>query len=147
MKRFAIVILGVALVGGLLLWLVPWLVNGGWPASGPVGAEFPPHILYVTPDDGEVVGETYGFCVHYDYQAGKGMDAKSREGIRYHFDGWNKTSQVYDVTELEYPTGIGELCYQDEEPLAPGWHTVKISFRDNAGNRYEYKWRFQVVED
>ena len=147
MKRTIIAVFGIILVVGLLLWLVPWLANGGWPSSGPVGGALPPQIQHVMPGDGEVVVEAYGFCVHYNYQAGRGMDDESQESARYFFDGRNVTKQVYDLISLEYPTQVGEPCYQGDEPLKPGWHTVKVTYEDNSGQRHEYKWRFQTTNE
>jgi hypothetical protein len=145
MTRKIIAILGSILIACLLLWIVPWLLNGGWPASGPMGDFFPPHIQAVTPEDGQLVKDSYGFCVRYDYRAGSGMEAAS-QATRYYLDGQNVTKHMYEITELEYPTQIGTPCYRQAEPLAPGWHTAKVTYEDLFGNRFEYKWRFQVIE-
>ena len=145
--RILLSIFGIILIAAFLLWLIPWLKNGGWPTSGPVGNSLPPNIQHVMPGDGEILKETYGFCVHYDYNIGRGMDEKSQDSARYYFDGMNITRQVYDLISLEYPTQVGEPCYKRDEPLSPGWHTAKVTYEDNSGNRYEYKWRFQIIDE
>ena len=145
MKQKIILIVGIVLVASFFLWLIPWLKNGGWSSSGPVRAPLPKNIEYVSPRDGDLVEETSGFCVHYDYLAGSGMDEASQKSTRYFFDGWQVTKQVYDIVDLEYPTQIRELCYSQSDPIRPGWHTAKVIYEDNAKNRFEYLWRFQVV--
>jgi hypothetical protein len=145
-RQIFILVFGIIFLASFLLWLIPWLENGGWSSSGPVGNSLPPNIQHVMPRDGEVVQEAYGFCVHYDYQTGSGMDEESRESTRYFFDGWNVTKHMYDIVSLEYPTQVGEPCYKRSEPVRSGWHTAKVTYEDNSGNRYEYKWRFQVID-
>ena len=147
MKRLIIAIVVIIIIAALFLCLVPWLENGGWPSSGPVGGSLPPNIQHVLPRDGDVLEETNGFCVHFDYQVGIGMDEESQETTRYFFDGRNVTKQVYDIVSLEYPTQIGEPCYIQIEPINPGWHNAKVTYKDNSGNYYEYKWRFQVIDE
>ena len=146
-KRILIVIIVVILAASLTLWLVPWLDNGGWPSSGGTGDSLPPNIQHVLPADGEAVTETNRFCVHFNYEVGSGMDEGSQETARYFYNGRNVTKDTYDIISLEYPTQIGEPCYMRIEPLKPGWHTAKVTFEDNSGDRYEYKWRFQVIDE
>jgi hypothetical protein len=74
------------------------------------------------------------------------MDAVS-QGTRYYIDGRNVTRLVYDINELEYPTQVGEPCYRPTEPLSIGWHTAKVTYEDLSGVQFEYKWRFQVIEE
>jgi hypothetical protein len=74
------------------------------------------------------------------------MDPISQD-TRYYFDGRNVTRQVYDINELEYPTNVGEPCYRRTEPLDAGWHTAKVTYVDLAGNRLDYVWRFQVIQE
>lgn len=112
-----------------------------------MGGLLPPNIQHVLPRDGDVLEEAYGFCVHYNFQVGSGMDEESQETTRYFFDGMNVTKQVYDIVSLEYPTQIGEPCYKRIEPINPGWHTARVTYKDNSGNLYEYKWRFQVLDE
>lgn len=145
MKRILSAILGIIGVGLLLLWLIPWLDNGGWPASGPTGMALPPQIQYVAPRDGDTVPENHGFCVHFDFQAGAHMDEGARGSIQYFLDGWNVTGQMHDLISLEYPTQVAEPCFKQVEPLRAGWHTAKVSYADTSGVLYEYSWRFQVV--
>jgi hypothetical protein len=144
-KRFIFTIFGLILLTIFLLWLIPWWKNGGWPTPGPVGNSLPPNIQHVMPGDGEVLEETYKFCVHYNYLSGSGMNEKTQQTPRYFFDGRQVTKHVYDIVDLEYPTQIKELCYRQSNPINPGWHTAKVTYEDNAGNRFEYMWRFQVI--
>jgi hypothetical protein len=146
-RRIFFPIFGIILISAFLLWLIPWVDNGGWPASGPVGNSLPPNIQHVMPRDGEKLKKAYGFCVHYDYRNGSGMDEASQETPRYYFDGRNVTQHTYDIVSLEYPTQVAEPCYQRSELISPGWHTVKVSYQDTSGNRYEYKWRFQITDE
>ena len=147
MKRKIAVFAGIILVLIVLWWVIQWVANGGWPSSGPVGATLPPHIQYVKPADGEMIEETYGFCVHFYYQAGSGMGEDPQKAIRYFFDGINVTKRVIDIVVLEYgyPAPVGEPCYTRTKPLKSGWHTVKVRYVDSAGKEFEYTWRFQVL--
>jgi hypothetical protein len=138
---------GIILVVSFFVWLIPWLDNGGWPSSGPVGNSLPPNIEHVMPRDGEALQEAYGFCVHYDYLIGRGMNDESQQSPRYFFDGRNVTQDTFDIVSLEYPTQIAEPCFRPGEPISPGWHTAKVTYRDTAGNHYEYKWRFQIIDE
>jgi hypothetical protein len=146
-KRIFISVLGTMLLISFLLWLIPWLRNGGWPSSEPAGNSLPPNIEYVMPGDGEALNEAYGFCVHFNYLAGHSMNKESQETSRYFFDGRNVTKNTYDLISLEYPTQVAEPCYKQSEPLSPGWHTAKVTYKDNAEERFDYMWRFQVIED
>ena len=147
MKRKVAVFAGIMFVLIVLWWVIQWLANGGWPSSGPVGATLPPHIQYVKPADGEMVKESHGFCIHFYYPAGNGMGENSRETIRYFFNGVNVKKGIFEVVELEYPVSVGEPCYMRTEPLAPGWHTVKVMYVDSAGQEFDYTWRFQVLDE
>ena len=75
------------------------------------------------------------------------MGDEPQELVRYRIDGRNVTDQMHDLVGLEYPTQVEEPCYRRSEPLKPGWHTVKVDYEDISGVRYEYEWRFLVVDD
>lgn len=149
MKRKIVVFLVIILVSIILWWVIQWVGNGGWPSSGPVGAPFPPNIQYVKPADGEQVGESHGFCVHFYYPAGNGMGEDRQEDVLYFFNGINITKRVIDIVTLEYgyPDPIGEPCYTRTKPLRAGWHTVKVRFVDSIGEEFDYTWRFQVLSE
>ena len=149
MKRKIAVFAGIILVLIVFWWTIQWVANGGWPSSGPVGDTLPPHIQYVKPADGERVGESYGFCVHFYYPAGNGIGEDSRKAIRYFFDGINVTKRVIDIITLEYgyPDPMGEPCYMRTKPLRSGWHTVKVRYVDSIGKEFDYTWRFQVLNE
>lgn len=144
-----IAIVGIILVASLFFWLGSWLENGGWPSSGDVRDTLPPHIQYVSPADGELVEDSYGICAHFNYQAGRGMMEEPEEAIRFFLDGKNVTQDVVDLVRLQYgyPAPVGEPCYKRIVPINPGWHTAKVTYEDNSGNRYDYKWRFQVIDE
>lgn len=144
MKRYIIVIMVVIAAAALLVFLVPWARHGGLSSSGPTGETIPHNIIRVLPGDGETAANINGFCVDFDYEAGRGMDEASQESVRYYFNGWNVTKDVYDIHAMEYPTMIGEPCYRDSDPLKPGWYTAEVMYEDNSGNSYEYMWNFQV---
>ena len=131
----------------IIVVLIPWLSNGGWPSSGPVGDALPPHITYVSPADGQSTSDLNGFCVHFDYQAARGLDKEQQESMRYFLDGVSVTKKVYDIVSLEYPTQVGEPCFRSSQPLSEGWHTAKVSYKDRVGGRYEYIWRYQVINE
>jgi len=148
-KRIIVVIAGLITVA-LILWIViAWVVNGGWPLSGAVGDTLPPHIQYVRPADGEVVGDPYGICVHFNYIAGHGMGEEPETTIRFFLDGVNVTQEVVDLVRLQYgyPAPVGEPCYTRSEPLHAGWHTAKVTYEDISGERFAYKWRFVVLAE
>ncbi|MFN2234835.1 MAG: hypothetical protein ACK2U1_11455 [Anaerolineales bacterium] len=147
LRRILILIFGIILLASFLVWLIPWLGNGGWPASGPMGNSLPQNIQHVSPKDGDFVEEISGFCVHFDYLAGSGMGEESQKTTRYFFDGRHVTKHVYDSVDLEYPTQIRELCYGQSDLIGPGWHTAKVTYEDDAGNQFEHTWRFQVVDE
>jgi hypothetical protein len=130
-----------------LWWLANWARNGGWPASGAVSGPLPIHIEYVQPADGAQVVAGHGFCAHFNYDAGHGLGDEPAQLIRYYLDGFNVSDKVIDLAQLEYgyPAPNGEPCYRAEGPLRPGWHTVKIAYHDGAGDRFEYRWRFEVI--
>jgi hypothetical protein len=139
------------MIGGIvviiLFWrAILWVDRGGWPASGPVGDRLPAHIQYVIPADGEIVAETFGFCVHFNYEAGNGMDEESRNAVRYFFNGTNVSKHIIDIVTLEYgyPDSVGQPCYTHPNLLKAGWHTVKLQYGDNFGKEFEYTWRFEV---
>ena len=143
LARVAIIIGGA--VGMLSIgWLILWLVNGGWPASGPTGNILPIHIHQVSPKDGEVVTETYGFCVEFQFQEGQGMGHNPTRTIRFFMDGINITQKMNGIVTLDYPPSLGSLCYQSEIPLYSGWHTAKVTYIDSTKQKLEYIWRFQV---
>jgi hypothetical protein len=151
MKRKVLLIggiVGVVILGLIALWwLIPWIANGGWPASGPVGDTYPVHIQYVRPADGERVTESFGFCVHFYFEAGRGLGDEPQKVIQYFLDGRNVTREVVDIATLEYgyPDPVGEPCLTRTEPLGPGWHTAKVRYVDLAGEQFEYTWRFEVL--
>jgi hypothetical protein len=149
MKRRIVIIAGIAGVLIVAWWGIIWIGNGGWPATGSVGGNYPPHIQYVAPADGEKVVTSYGFCVHFYYQADHGIGDNPEQVIRYYLDGFNVTKGVVDIARIEYgyPDPVGEPCYTREELLSPGWHTVKVRYSDLVGERFEYTWRFQVLEN
>lgn len=149
MKGFVLKLGGITLLVIILWWVITWIANGGWPTAGPVMDTLPPHIQYVTPADGERVEETYGFCLHFYYQAGHGMGDEPQQTIRYFIDGKNVTKQVLDIVTLTYgyPDPVGEPCYRQTEPFASRWHTVKVIYADQAGEDFQYMWRFQVVNE
>jgi hypothetical protein len=146
-RNLLFLVVGIILLASFLFWLIPWLDHGGWPSSGAVGNALPPNIEHVMPVDGEILELSYGFCVHYNYLSGNGMSEKAQKTPRYFFDGRDVTQHMYEIVELEYPTQIAEPCYKLSEPIRPGWHTAKVTYEDNPGTLYEYKWRFQVLDD
>ena len=146
MKRWIFSILGFSFVVIIVWFVVSWLENGGGFSSGPVGGSLPPHISYVIPKDGEQVDDPFGFCVHFDYQAGEGMGHDPQTTVKYYLDGRNETEKIYDLISLEYPTQVGEPCLVRSEALNSGWHTVKVTYEDISGMSYAYKWRFQSIE-
>jgi hypothetical protein len=141
------VIVGLLLILIVFWWVILWIANGGWPFSGPVGDELPPHIQYVMPADGERVEEASGFCVHFYFLAGNGMNEDPRKSILYYFDGINVTKRMVDAVTLEYgyPDPVGEPCYTHPGPLNSKWHTVKVRYNDNTGKKFNYTWRFEVI--
>ncbi|MFN2236360.1 MAG: hypothetical protein ACK2U1_19190 [Anaerolineales bacterium] len=149
MKRKIILIIGMILVIFLSWRLILWVERGGWPSSGPVGDKLPPHIPYVIPADGERTGESFGFCAHFTYEAGNGMDEDTRQSVRYFFDGIEVTSKMVDIVTLEYgyPDSVGQPCYTRSDPLNSRWHTAKLIYVDNIGDEFEYTWRFEVVDE
>jgi hypothetical protein len=147
MKRILSIIIPLLLVAGFLTWLIPWLDRGGWPVAQPVGAALPPNIVSVSPADGQTASANHGFCLYFDYNAGRGMNMDAQKAIRYYFDGQDVSSHIDGAIDQEYPIGTGEPCYWAIERIKPGWHTAKVIFQDSSGNTYEYMWRFQVVEE
>ena len=147
MKRKILIVAGIIL-GLVALWqAILWVTNGGWPASRPVSEPLPPHIQYVKPVDGEQVEESYGFCVHFYYPAGNGMDEDSQKTVLYFFDGFHITKGIFEVIEPEYPVSVREPCYKRTKPLRSGWHTVKVRYVDSIGKEFDYTWRFQVLNE
>jgi len=149
MKRISAVIVGILVVAVILWRGIPWVVNGGWPSSGAVGDTLPPDIKYVRPADGELVGDSYGICVHFNYLAGRGMGEEPERVARYFLDGINVTKDIVDLVRLQYgyPDPVGEPCYSRHELLRSGWHTAKVTYEDISGERFEYKWRFVVLAE
>ena len=146
MKK-ALLILGSITVIAVMLLAAVRLIDVGVFSSGPVNGSLPPHIVHVIPGDGERVGETFGFCVHFVYKGSKGMGNEPQDSVRYIIDGRNVSDQMHDLVGLEYPTHVEEPCYRRSEPLKSGWHTIKVDYEDIFGVHYEYKWRFLVVDD
>ena len=146
-KRVVAALAAILLLAAGLWWAVNWALHGGWPASGPTGAHLTAHIEYVRPADGDRVTGANGFCAHFNYEAGHGLGDQPEQVIRYYLDGFNISDDVIDLAQLEYgyPAPVGEPCYRHAGHLRPGWHTVKITYRDSAGERFEYRWRFEVV--
>lgn len=147
MKRFLLPIGGITALALILWWATTWIVNGGWPTAGPVTDPLPPHIRQVIPADGDQVKETYGFCVNFFYSAGRGIDKEQQEAMRYFIDGQEVTKLVADFEGLEYPDSVGEPCYRQSEPLSYRWHTAKVIYADHAGEAFQYRWRFQVIDE
>ena len=149
MKRIIVVIVGLIVVAVLLWIVIQWAANGGWPSSGAVRDTLPPHIQYVSPADGNGVEDSYGICVHFYFQAGRGMGEEPEKAIHFFLDGKNVTRDVVDLVRLQYgyPTPVGEPCYKRPEPLRSGWHTAKVTYEDISGERFEYKWRFVVIAE
>jgi hypothetical protein len=149
MRHRILAIGGIIFLIVLLWWVITFVANGGWPSSGPVGGTLPPHIQYVFPADGEKVEESYGFCAHFFYPAGRGMGDDPQQAIRYFMDGKNVTEKVLDIVALEYgyPDPMGEPCYKQTEPLSSRWHTIKVTYVDSVGEDFEYMWRFQVLNE
>jgi hypothetical protein len=139
----------ILIVIAILAWFgYTFIAHGGWPNAGPTGDQLPLHIEYVVPADGQVVGDSQGFCVHINYLAGLGLGYEPQQRIRYYLDGFNVTKHVRDLTVLEYgyPAPEGEPCYRRDKPLSTGWHTVKIVYTDIGEHEFSYLWRFQIVE-
>ena len=145
-KRVILVIIGLLVMTATLWIVIQWAVNGGWPSSGAVRGTLPPNIQYVVPADGMTVEDSYGICVQFNYFAGHGIEDEPEKSIRFYLDGKNVTRSVVDVVRLEYgyPSPSGEPCYKRSEPLRSGWHTAKVTFKYITGERFEYKWRFEV---
>ena len=145
-KRWLFIIIGGSVVIGGLWVLIRWGVNGGWPGSGAIRDQLPPHIQYVVPGDGLRVENAYGICVHINYLAGRGLADESAQSLRFFLDGKHVTRDVVDVVRLEYgyPAPQGEPCYKQAEPLRPGWHTARVIYEDQSGERFEYRWRFEI---
>ena len=144
MRRKILIVAGTILVLVALWQVILWVANGGWPSSGPVGDTLPPNIQYVKPADGEQVKESYGFCVHFYYPAGNGMNEDSQMAVLYFLDGIHITEGMFEAVETEYPVSVREICYTRKKPLRLGWHTVKVRYVDNAGVEFVYTWRFLV---
>ena len=149
MKRVFIFLLVGLLIALLLLWAVPWIQNGGLPLSGPTDEHLPPHIQFVEPVDGDAVFDSHGFCIHFNYVVGYGIEDEQRMAIRYYLDGRNVSRLVVDLstTEYGYPDPVGEPCLWRDEPLKPGWHTAKVRYMDTKGEQFSYTWRFLVREN
>ena len=149
MKQKIVGILVVFVLVGSMLAGIRWVIRGGWPSSGAVGETLPPQIQFVVPADGERVEETYGFCVHFDFEAGRGMADEPEQSMRFTLDGVNVTRDVVDVVQLEYgyPSPLGEPCYRRSESLHAGWHTVRVTYQDVSGERFSYKWRFEILSE
>ena len=148
MKRVIGVIVVIVVCGLILAWLVPWIYHGGLPLSGPTGDHLPPHILFVKPNDGDAVLGTNGFCVHFNYVVGHGVEDEQRMATRYYLDGRNVSRFVVDTstTEYGYPDPVGEPCLWRENPLKPGWHSAKVNYGDTEGDEFSYSWRFFLVD-
>jgi len=147
-KRLCIAFILAAILAAVLGWGIQWVINGGWPGSGPVGESTPPHIQYVTPADGIIVSDSFGFCVNFNYETGYGLGDNPQDVIRYYLDGINVTEHVNDIVTLEYgyPDPIGEPCYNSSKLLRSGWYTAKVKYQDTEGNPFEYTWRFGVID-
>lgn len=145
MKRLILAI-GAAIILSLILWRGSTFVgHGGLPSSGPTGDILPPHIQYVNPADGDSVVTSHGFCVQFNYQAGRGLGDNPQTAIRFYIDGVNVTDSMFELVELEYPDPLGEPCFRQSEPLSTRWHTIMVSYTDRTGEEFNYSWRFQVV--
>jgi len=149
MKRIFVVITGVIFVAVILWLVIQWAVNGGLPSSGAVRDKLPPHIQYVSPADGKGVEDSYGICVHFNYQAGRGLGEEPEKVIHFFLDGKNVSQDIVDLVRLQYgyPYPVGEPCYTPPKPLHSGWHTAKVTYKDISGKRFEYKWRFVVIAE
>lgn len=147
MKKILIIAVLLIIVAIMLFSIIRWFSYGGWPSSGPVNDPLPAHILYVTPEDGETINESFGFCVHFNFVADQGMGDEPHKAIRYFMDGNEVTANVEDIAYLEYgyPSPIGEPCYRSHEPLKSGWHNVKVKYSDASGQLFEYRWRFEIL--
>jgi hypothetical protein len=135
------VIIGIVLIVGV----IRWLSNGGWPATGPTGGTLPPHIQKVDPADGGVVTETNSFCVYFDFRAGQGMGNNPEKTIYFFHNGFDVTNKVDGLVTLNYPPSGGLICYKPGKPLSSGWHTAKVTYKDSANHSFSYTWRFQIT--
>lgn len=145
-KRVALIIGGIA---GIIAigWIVLWLTNGGWPASGPTGDTLPSNIQEVTPADGALAAETKGYCVWFLFREGNGMGPDPINKIKFYLDGVNITSSVDAWVDLISPPIHGRFCYDHSKSgsdLSPGWHTAKVIYSDLKFKISVYTWRFRV---
>jgi hypothetical protein len=148
-KRVLFIVAVIIILGLILVWFVPWITHGGLPLAGPTGDHLPPHILFVEPADGNAVVDSHGFCMHFNYVVGHGVEDEQRMANRYYLDGRNVSRLVVDLstTEYGYPDPVGEPCLYRDEPLKPGWHTAKVRYTDTKGDQFSYTWRFFVLEN
>lgn len=141
----AIVIIAVLASIIIMLGVARWLLNGGWPSTGPTGDTLPPNMQKVNPFDGETVTETNSVCVYFDFRAGQGMGSDPEKTIRFFYNGYNVTNKVDGLIALNQPPSLGVLCYKPGRPLLSGWHTFKVTYKDIANKSFSYIWRFQVT--
>jgi hypothetical protein len=135
-------ILTIVILSTVGIFTAIWISNGGWPASGPKGDILPPHIQYVSPQDGEQVTNAHGFCVGFDFHSGNRLNEDQQNEIQFFLDGKNVSGHMHQLVELEYPTGIAELCYRENDPLASGWHTIVVRYADVNESSHRYRWTF-----
>lgn len=122
-------------------------------AIGPIGEELPPYLEGVHPADGAVVSNEEldvgtdrfgGVCAHFNFQ--KRFSPAPQKRVRLYLDGADITSQAGLRGTTDYPMSSGMFCYTPQEPLAEGWHEARVVYQDVEGNRYSYRWRFQVQD-
>ena len=153
MKRRSVtrIVLIVVVVVGILVigWIALWLINGGWPASGPAGNVLPPHIRSTSPVDGEeVAASAYkGFCLDFYFRAGNGMGVAPTRRIRSFLDGFNVTKKMDGFLTSDHPISSGVLCVGTDTPLSPGWHTAKVTYSDITKQKFGYTWRFKIIDE
>lgn len=140
-------IISIIMIGAIAYFGRTWINHGGFPANGPIGAPQPVYIQYVSPQDGGQVLNSHGFCVGFDFQVGNTISEAQQKDIRFFIDGNNVKDQIYELVELEYPTGIAEPCFRQDEPLEPGWHTAVVKFTDSKDFQFDYRWSFYNTID
>lgn len=148
MKRQILwIVISIVTVSVIAFFGGTWINHGGFPPNGPTGDTLPVNIQYVNPSDGSQVENSHGFCTGFDFQDGNRISEAQQKEIRFYVDGKNVTDQMYELVELEYPTGIAEPCYRQNEPLEPGWHTAVIKFTDSKDFQFDYRWAFYNTID
>jgi hypothetical protein len=128
----------------LLIAILIWLGNGGWPATGPTGDVFPPHIYKVFPIDGQVNSNVKSICASFQFTADKGMGIRPTDTIWFFYDGLYVGPDLDGMLTLDDPVSLGTLCFRSKNYLYLGWHTAKVIYQDTANQFFSYTWRFKI---